>query len=155
MGYGLIAVDRSGVGVVDHGFFRVDGPGDFSERLKKIHDTVTDLLDRHRPDVVVVEEVYVSRNAKTTLKLGHARGVILLAAVEGGFPVAEYAPREIRQAVLGAGGASKRQVQWMMAQMLHLSSENLQEDAADGLAAALCHGLRSCGSEFKLRVESS
>jgi len=150
VGYGIVRVEGGNCQAVDYGFFRLDNKLLFPDRLKQIHEVVSGLIDRSRPDVVAVEEVYVSRNARTTLLLGHARGVILLAAVERAIPVAEYAPREIKQAVLGRGGASKDQVQWMVAQMLSLEKEKLQEDAADGLAVALCHGLRSSGSASQI-----
>ena len=145
IGHGLICVERGNCRAVDYGFFRVNSKLAFPQRLKQIHEVVSDLLDKSKPDSMAVEEVYVSKNAKTTLRMGHARGVILLAAVERGIPVAEYAPREIKQAVLGRGGASKDQVQWMISQMLNIQTDGLQEDAADGLAVALCHGLRSSG----------
>jgi len=150
VGYGLVKMESRHFSAVDYGFLPTDETLAFPQRLKQIYDAVSELLNRCQPDVVVVEEVFVSQNAKTTLKLGHARGVILLAAMERNLPIAEYAPREVKQAVLGKGGASKRQVQWMMAQMLHLKEEKLQEDAADGLAVALCHGLRSCKSPSEI-----
>ncbi len=143
VGYGVIRVEGNRFEAVDYGHFRVDPKLTFPLRLKQIHEDVSELIDKVNPDEVAVEEVFVSQNAKTTLKLGHARGVILLAAVHRGLPIAEYAPREIKQAVSGRGGATKVQVQWMMTQMLGLPKETLQEDAADGLAVALCHGLRS------------
>jgi crossover junction endodeoxyribonuclease RuvC len=114
----------------------------FPKRLTHIYEDISRLLDESHPDEVALEEVYVSQNAKTTLYLGHARGVIVLAIVQRGIPLAEYAPREIKQAVVGRGGATKSQVQWMMGQMLHLELDTLSEDAADGLAVALCHSLR-------------
>jgi crossover junction endodeoxyribonuclease RuvC len=143
VGYGLVCAENRGCRAQDYGFFKTDQSRTFPLRLKQIYDMISDLLEKSHPDAVAVEEVYVSQNAKSTLRLGHARGVILLAAVERGITVAEYAPREVKQAVVGKGGASKRQVQWMMSQMLDLSMESLQEDAADGLAVALCHGLRT------------
>ena len=150
MGYGLIRVENDVCKAVDHGFFRADKRLSFPHRLRQIYEAVSDLLEKSRPDAVAVEEVYVSQNAKSTLRLGHARGVILLAAVERGIEVAEYAPREVKQAVSGRGNASKDQVQWMMARMLDLSIEDLQEDAADGLAVALCHGLRCYSRSAKM-----
>ena len=143
VGYGLIQVKSGVCSAKDHGFFRIDKKLQFPERLKRIHDALSDILEEWKPDVMAVEEVYVTQNAKTTLRLGHARGVIILAAVEKGIEVAEYAPREVKKAVSGIGSATKEQIQWMMAQMLHLQLDMLQEDAADGLAVALCHGLRS------------
>ena len=155
MGYGLIRVDSGACKAIDHGFFRTDKRLSFPHRLRQIYEAVSDLLEKFNPDAVAVEEVYVSQNAKSTLRLGHARGVILLAAVEREIPVAEYAPREVKQAVSGRGNASKDQVQWMMARMLDLSMDGLQEDAADGLAVALCHGLRNESQSAKiLQTES-
>lgn len=142
VGYGLVHEKAGNFSAIDYGVFRVEETLSFPKRLKQIYRSVSHLLDKTQPDVMAVEEVYVSQNAKITLKLGHARGVILLAAVERGIPVAEYAPREVKKAVLGSGSGSKEQVQWMMCQLLSLDGECLQEDAADGLAVALCHGLR-------------
>ena len=143
VGYGVIRMRNRDGDALDFGCFRIDITPPFSSRLKEIHESIRSLIQNVKPDLVAVEEVFVSQNAKTTLKLGHARGVILLAAVLEGVPVAEYAPREIKQAVVGNGNASKKQVQWMIRQLFHLGSKPLAEDAADALAVALCHGLRS------------
>ena len=150
VGYGLVEVEKGKCRAIDYGFFRVDTKRAFPQRLKQIHEAISDLIKKSQPDALAVEEVYVSQNAKTTLRLGHARGVIILAAVEQGIPVAEYAPREVKQAVIGRGGATKDQVMWMMARLLHLSMDDLQEDAADGLAVALCHGLRNSGHNAQI-----
>jgi len=147
VGYGLVQVEKGSCKVVDYGFLPTDKKLSFPQKLKQIYEGVSDLLSQSKPDVVAVEEAYATQNAKTTLRLGHARGVILLSVVEGGIPVVEYAPREIKQAVVGKGGASKVQVQWMVAQMLNINLDGLQGDAADGLAVALCHGLRTTGYE--------
>ncbi len=147
VGYGLVQVEKGSCKAVDYGFLPTDNKLSFPQKLKQIYEGVSDLLSQSKPDVVAVEEAYATQNAKTTLRLGHARGVILLSVVEGGIPVVEYAPREIKQAVVGKGGASKVQVQWMVAQMLNINLDGLQEDAADGLAVALCHGLRTTGYE--------
>ena len=152
VGYGFVRVEPSGSEAVDFGVLRVETRLPFPEKLKRIHSAVSELLEQHRPDAVAVEEVFVSQNAKTTLRLGHARGVILLAAVEGGFDVAEYAPRAVKQAVLGNGSASKEQVIWMVSRMLRLPEESLEEDAADALAVALCHGLR-CKTDALLQKD--
>ena len=110
------------------------------------YEEVNTLFKKMNPDVVAIEEVYVSQNAKTTLRLGHARGVILLSAVNNMIEISEYAPREIKQAVCGNGNASKEQIQWMVANMLNLDVNKLTRDAADALAVAICHGLRCCHS---------
>ncbi len=145
IGYGLVYIDNQQYKAVDYGFLHAEKKFSFPQKLKQIHEFVSNLIEDSKPDAIAIEEVYVSQNAKTTLRLGHARGVIILAAVEKDIPVTEYAPREIKQAVLGKGGASKDQVKWMVSQMLNLQMNGLQEDAADGLAVALCHCLRNHG----------
>ena len=143
VGHGRVVIEVNGYQALKYGCIRINSKNPFPERLRQIHQAVSELINETSPDAVAVEDVFVSQNAKTALRLGHARGVILLAAIEKNIEVAEYAPREIKQAVLGRGGASKVQVQRMMAQILDLQDETLQEDAADGLAVALCHGLRN------------
>lgn len=142
VGFGLVEAKKGNYQALEYGNFFIDKKLSFPQKLKQIHMYFEGMLERCRPDVVAVEEVFVSQNAKTTLKLGHARGVILLAAVEKNIPIVEYAPREIKKAIVGNGGASKSQIQWMTSQMLKINKDALQEDAADGLAVALCHGLR-------------
>jgi crossover junction endodeoxyribonuclease RuvC len=143
VGYGLIRVEGGKCVSMDFGFFPIPENTSLPRRLHAIYEKIGTLLETASPDAVAVEEAYVTQNAKTTLRLGHARGVILLAAEQRGVEVAEYSPREIKQAVSGKGGASKTQVQWMVAQILGLDTRNLQEDAADGLAVAICHSYRS------------
>ncbi len=109
------------------------------ERLAYIFAELSALLEIHRPDVVAVEEVFYSVNAKSALKLGHVRGVALLAAAMQGLPVAEYAPLCIKSAVVGYGLAQKEQVQFMVARLLNLESAPEPADAADALAIAICH----------------
>jgi crossover junction endodeoxyribonuclease RuvC len=154
VGYGWIEIDSGTCEKADFGEIRISTNGSFPQRLKQIHDSVADLIERIRPDAVSIEETYVTSNAKTTLRLGHARGVILLAAVERGVPIAEYAPREIKLAVLGSGGAGKGQVVWMVCQLLKLDPSKVSEDAADALAAALCHGFRSGNAIDRLSMKS-
>jgi crossover junction endodeoxyribonuclease RuvC len=108
-------------------------------RLAYIYGELSTLLELHRPDVVAVEEVFYSVNAKSALKLGHVRGVALLAAAMQGLPVAEYAPLTIKSAVVGYGLAQKDQVQFMVARLLRLDSAPEPADAADALAIAICH----------------
>jgi len=142
VGYGFVEMNAGRCAAADYGEIKVPRDMAFPQRLKRIHDSVLELIDRTRPDAVSIEETYVTSNAKTTLRLGHARGVILLAAVQRGVAIAEYAPREIKMAVLGSGGAGQSQVQWMVCQLLKLEPSGISEDAADALAAALCHGFR-------------
>ena len=100
------------------------------------------MLERHRPDAVAVEGLFHGRNARSALVLGHARGVVLLAATRAGLPVAEISPAEVKRAVTGTGAATKPQVGAMVMRLLHLASAPAPADAADGVAIALTHLLR-------------
>ena len=110
-----------------------------AERIREVYDAVSAVLDEHRPDWVAVEQVFFTRNITSALAVSEVRGVILLAAGQRGIPVAEYTPNQIKQAVTGSGRAGKRQVQEMMRRLLRLDEIPRPDDAADGLAVALCH----------------
>jgi len=112
--------------------------GTFPDRLKKIFESVNDIVDQYRPDVVAIESVFMARNAGSALKLGHARSAALCATFAFDVEVFEYAPREIKQAVVGTGAASKEQVQHMVVSLLQLDGVPAS-DAADALATAICH----------------
>jgi len=109
------------------------------QRLALIHSELQALLIQWQPQIVAVEEVFYSVNAKSAIKLGHVRGVALLAAATAGIPVAEYAPLTIKSTVTGYGLAAKQQVQFMVARLLHLPAAPEPADAADALAIAICH----------------
>ena len=109
------------------------------ERLAFIYSQLTGLFDLHRPEIVAVEEVFFSVNARSAIRLGHVRGVALLAAATAGLPVAEYAPLTIKSTVTGYGLAAKNQVQFMVARLLSLPAAPQPADAADALAIAICH----------------
>lgn len=113
--------------------------GEFPERLKQIFDSVSEIVSQYQPDVVAIESVFVHKNAGSALKLGHARSAAICATFESDVDVFEYAPREIKQAVVGTGAATKHQVQHMVISILRLDGEPCA-DAADALATALCHG---------------
>lgn len=142
VGYGLIESEKNIIKVIDHGYFRYSTRFSFPERLNQIYNDMENILDSYAPDVMAVEDIFVSKNVKSSLKLGHARGVIVLAGVKKGVPLAEYTPREVKQAIVGRGNASKFQIQAMIVQILNLHSTKLQEDEADGLAVAVCHGFK-------------
>jgi crossover junction endodeoxyribonuclease RuvC len=108
-------------------------------RLVELHRTLLEELERWQPEVVAIEEVFYSVNAKSALKLGQVRGVALLAAAELQLPVAEYAPLSIKSSVVGYGLAKKEQVQFMVARLLNLTEIPEPADAADALAIAICH----------------
>ncbi|MEX2182171.1 MAG: crossover junction endodeoxyribonuclease RuvC [Gemmatimonadaceae bacterium] len=142
-GFGVVRANPGGVNeLVECGVIRTKPDLPLAERLKDIADGVRELLARHRPDAMAVEDAFYARNVRTTLVLGHARGVILLAGAEAGIPIHEYAPAEIKKAVVGAGAATKGQVQFMLAKLLRLKSAPQPADAADGVAAALTCAMR-------------
>lgn len=139
-GFGVVA--RRGPGafaLVECGVIRTTASAPLPVRLREIHEEVAALIARHQPHCVAVEDVFYARNVRTTLVLGHARGVVLLAAEQAGITIAEYPPAEIKKAVAGTGGATKAQVQYMVAQLLRLRAAPQPADAADGVAAALAH----------------
>jgi len=115
--------------------------GEFADRLKLIFRSVSEIVGEYRPQVVAVESVFVHKNAGSALKLGHARAAAICATFEYDLEVHEYAPREIKQAVVGSGSSAKEQVQHMVIAMLKLQGSPAP-DAADALATALCHGNR-------------
>ena len=113
--------------------------GSFPDRLKQIFVSVGEIVEQYRPDVVAVESVFMAKNAGSALKLGHARSAALCATFAFDVDVFEYAPREIKQAIVGTGAATKEQVQHMIMTLLQLEGAP-SPDAADALATALCHG---------------
>ena len=112
------------------------------ERLAQVFTELTEQMRRWQPEVVAVEEVFYSVNAKSALKLGQVRGVALLAVAEAGVPLAEYSPMEVKISVVGYGRAEKSQVQLMIRSILRLAEPIESEDAADALAIAICHATR-------------
>ncbi len=139
-GYGVVAKEGgSVVSLVECGVVRTSSGEELAVRIREIYQEVTALITRHEPSVVVVEDVFQGKNVQSALKLGHARGAILLAAALGEIPIAEYSPREIKKAVVGNGNATKDQVGFMVQQRLRLKAPPSPADAADGVAVALCH----------------
>lgn len=139
-GYGVLRTVQAGAAtLVECGVIRTHARDPLPGRLQQIYDGITQVLDKHRPDVLSIEDVFYSRNVRTTVTLGHARGVILLAGQQRGVRVHEMAPAAIKKAVVGAGAATKEQVQFMLARLLRLKSVPRPSDAADGVAAALAY----------------
>lgn len=137
-GFGVLDFDNDQAYYVASGSVR-SIEGDFSARLRLIFRSVAEIVAEYRPDAVVIENIFVHRNAMSALKLGQARSAALCATFGLDIAVFEYAPREIKQAVVGSGAATKAQVQHMVVSLLQLQGEP-SPDAADALAAALCHG---------------
>jgi len=145
-GYGCIDALGSRHHLVIYGSISAPARSTFPDKLKHIHAALAALLERHRPDCVAVENIFHARNVRSALKLGHARGIALLAASEAGLPVVEYAPAEIKRAVVGFGRAEKHQVQQMVKLLLGLDEPPSPYDAADALAVAICHVHCATGS---------
>ncbi|MDX1697366.1 MAG: crossover junction endodeoxyribonuclease RuvC [Thiohalobacterales bacterium] len=137
-GYGIVDQDGQQLQYVASGCVRARGES-LANRLGVIFDGISSIIDRYRPGEMAVEQVFMNRNADSALKLGQARGAAICAGVQAGVPVEEYAARQIKQAVVGRGGASKEQVQHMMCVLLSLT-RTPQSDAADALGVAICHG---------------
>jgi crossover junction endodeoxyribonuclease RuvC len=137
-GYGLIEAGSRSARPVRFDTWRPRRGAELADRLLEIHTLLARFLAEQRPDVLVVETAFFHRNAHSTLVLGQVRGVILLAARQAGIPVEEYAPRQIKRAVTGNGGAAKEQVAFMIKALLGLP-DLPGPDAADALAAAVCH----------------
>ncbi len=140
-GYGLISIDeRRAFRAVDYGSIRPPVSYALSERYRIIFESVDKLLSQHKPDAMAVETQYIQKNPQSAMKLGMARGVIVLAATLQGIPTFEYAPSTAQKAVVGRGNASKAQVLGMVQRLLALASPPSPQDAADALALAICHG---------------
>ena len=138
-GYGCVETDGSRHRIITSGAIKTAASASFPEKLLQIHTELATLLGECRPDGVAIENLFYSNNARSALKLGHARGVAMLAAVEAGLPVAEYTPAEVKRAVVGYGRAEKHQVQQMVKLILGLDVAPTPHDASDALAVAICH----------------
>ena len=137
-GYGIVEM-RNGRGhYVASGHLRIQGDG-LPERLRRIFEGLTEVVDTHLPTEMAIEKVFMNRNADSALKLGQARGAAIAACVMRDLPVSEYTPAQIKQAIVGSGRADKAQIQHMIHALLELG-EAPQADEADALAVALCHG---------------
>ena len=143
-GFGIVAV---GTGhratLIECGVVRTRPTAPLPTRLLVIHEAITELIERHQPDALALEDVFHGRNTRTALVLGHARGVVMVAAERAGIPVAEITPAEVKRAVAGSGRATKDQVGAMVARLLRLRSAPRPSDAADGVAIALTHLIRA------------
>jgi crossover junction endodeoxyribonuclease RuvC len=138
MGFGVVGRVNGGFARVDHGTFKPGQDSTHAERLRFLFRRVKALLDHHRPDVLALEQTFFAKNPQSTLRIGEARAIVLVASAECGVPVVEYAPRAVKRAVTGHGGADKELVQEMVARELGLDAVPAPHDAADALALALC-----------------
>ena len=137
-GFGVIRVERNQAQYVSSGTIRLPVKEALGPRLGVLFESLSEIIDTYQPTVAAIESVFMAKSADSALKLGHARGAAMVACVTNELEVFEYAARQIKQSVVGTGAANKQQVQHMVTALLGLSAEPA-EDAADGLAAALCH----------------
>ena len=142
-GYGLVEKRGSGIVYIGSGVIRLRASDPMPERLASIKRGLDEVLREYRPAAMAVEDIFVSKNPKSVLKLGQARGVVILAAAEAGIEVFEYAPREVKGSVTGTGAAHKSQVGAMIVRLLNPDHEPACEDETDALAVAFCHALRA------------
>jgi crossover junction endodeoxyribonuclease RuvC len=139
-GYGVVEGDGFGaMALLECGVIRTSSGHPLPARIREIFEGIGQIIDRFDPDTVSVENVFQGKNVKSALTLGHARGAILLAAALKDRKIVEYSPREIKKAVVGNGNAGKDQVGFMVQRQLRLRAAPSPSDAADGVAAALCH----------------
>ncbi|MDX1739493.1 MAG: crossover junction endodeoxyribonuclease RuvC [Alphaproteobacteria bacterium] len=138
-GWGVIDMDGNRLSFVDSGTARPPTEWSLADRLKSLHDMLMMVLERYHPNEAAVEETFLNKNPGTTLKLGHARGVVLVSPAIYGLPVSEYSAKSVKQAVVGTGAASKDQIGIMVRTLLPGCNPK-SEDAADALAVAICHG---------------
>jgi crossover junction endodeoxyribonuclease RuvC len=138
LGYGVVDADDRYV-AIDYGTIETAAANPMHHRLLELHTALGDLIERHNPEAMAIEQLFFSRNVTTAIAVGQARGVALLIAAQAGISVTEYTPAEVKQAISGYGNADKQQVQAMVQLLLELENPPHQDDAADALAVALCH----------------
>jgi crossover junction endodeoxyribonuclease RuvC len=139
VGFGFIDKIGSKLVPVQYGSIQTEAHKDPAIRLKEVYDATTQLIDKYKPDSMAIEKLFFNRNVTTAFTVGQARGVMILAGVQAGLPIAEYTPLQVKQAVVGYGKAEKHQVQEMVKIFLKLSAVPKPDDVADALAVAICH----------------
>ena len=139
VGFGFIDKVGSKLTPVQYGCIQTKAHTDHSLRLRDVYDSVVQLIEKYEPEAMAIEKLFFNRNVSTALTVSEARGVTILAAVQKGLPIGEYTPMQVKQAVVGYGGADKKQVQEMTRILLNLSAVPKPDDVADALAVAICH----------------
>jgi crossover junction endodeoxyribonuclease RuvC len=152
-GYGLVKGEDDSLTLVDYGAITTSSDRPLPERLQRIYRELTALIEDRQPTAAAVEELFFSKNVRTALSVGQARGVALLASANAGLPIHEYTPLQVKQAIAGYGRATKDQVQQMVKMLLALDSVPQPDDAADAIAVAICH-IHSAKLTAMLREEA-
>jgi len=138
-GYAVVEDEGGQLQLIDLGVINTPAKSPLPSRLQKIYTDLQHAIKTHQPDAAAVEQLFFSRNVRTAMAVGHARGVTLLALADAGLPIAEYTPMQIKQAVTGYGNADKRQIQEMVRMLLNLDEIPRPDDAADAAAVAICY----------------
>jgi crossover junction endodeoxyribonuclease RuvC len=141
-GYGIINYERNVSIHITNGLIKLPTSADLAHKLELIYDGLSGIIKMYKPDEFAIETAFYGKNVQSTLKIGYARGVSILAAVHNRIPISEYSPREIKKSVVGKGAASKEQVSFMIKSLLNLKSVKMKPDESDALATALCHAFR-------------
>ena len=139
IGYGVISSESGKSKSIDHGAVITKAGLLLERRLELIYEHINDIIEKHKPDAMAIEELFFNKNVKTAIDVAHARGVILLSAAKHGLNIYEYTPLQIKQSVVGYGRAEKHQVMYMVKLLLGLNEVPKPDDTADALAVALCH----------------
>ncbi len=139
-GYGIVKYEGNKFSVIDYGAVTTAASMELPKRLLALSCRLEELIEKHKPDAVSIEELFFNKNIKTALTVGHGRGVAILVAAKSGVDVFEYTPLQVKQSVVGYGRAEKSQMQQMVKAILNLSSIPKPDDVADALAVAICHG---------------
>jgi crossover junction endodeoxyribonuclease RuvC len=150
-GYGVVLRTGSELRLIGCGTITNGSGHSMPLRLKKIYSELQHVIEKFHPDEFAIESAFYGKNAQSALKLGHARGVAILAAVEQEIPTTEYSPREVKKAVVGNGAASKEQVQFMVKSLLRTSNSRMVLDTSDALATAICHHHRMATPKAKYK----
>lgn len=153
LGWGVLDMKGNHFSVVDYGAVTTDSKMEMPLRLQHLYTELTVIIERYKPEEASIEELFFNNNAKTAIMVGQARGVAVLACVNGGLAISEYTPLQIKQALVGYGRADKKQVQAMVKAVLNLSEVPKPDDTADAVAAAICHG-HSAGNRVKKMLKA-
>ena len=138
-GYGLIQVKNNSSSIIDYGTISPKQSDSLSQRLNTIYEDVSYIINKYKPNIMAIEEVFYGKNVKSALLLGHARGTAMVCAANYNMPVFEYSARKVKQSITGNGNADKTQVKFMVENELNIKNFNAPIDASDALAIALCH----------------
>ena len=152
VGYGVIDYRNNHFSVIDYGAILTDAKMPFNERLEKIFDELTEIIEKYNPEAMAIEKVFYNSNAKTVIDVSQARGVIMLAAQKKKLPAYEYTPLQVKQSVVGYGRAEKKQIQEMIRRILALEKVPKPDDTADALAMAVCHAHASGSLMQNMRI---